>query len=42
MNPGAAGRSGLHHVISCIRFSIDGKKIDEVEILEKNRKTIID
>jgi len=42
MNPGAAGRSGLHHVITCIRFVIDGKKIEEVEILEKNRKMIID
>jgi len=41
MNPGAAGRSGLHHAITCIRFTINGEKIEEVEILEKNRKMII-
>jgi len=41
INPGAAGRSGLHSMITCIRFVIDGKRIEEVEILEKNRKMII-
>ena len=40
MNPGAAGRSGLHQKITCIRFSIDGKEIRELEILEKDRREI--
>jgi len=40
MNPGAAGRSGLHKAITCIRFMIDGKNISEVEILDKDRKTL--
>ena len=38
VNPGAAGRSGLHSVITCIRFTIDGKEIKDLEILEKERK----
>ncbi len=41
MNPGAAGRSGLHKAITCIRFIIDGKEIKDVEILDKDRKTLI-
>ena len=40
MNPGAAGRSGLHKVITCMRFSIDGKNIRELEILEKERSAV--
>ncbi len=40
MNPGASGRSGLHKVITCIRFVIDGDKISNVEILEKDRKSL--
>ena len=40
MNPGAAGKSGLHQVITCIRFAINGKDIKDVEILQKDRKTL--
>lgn len=40
MNPGAAGRSGLHNLITCIRFTIHGKEIKDLEILEKERKEI--
>jgi hypothetical protein len=41
LNPGAAGRSGLHHKITCIRFTIDVKDIKELEILEKDRKELL-
>ena len=40
MNPGAAGRSGLHKVITCMRFIIDGKDIRDLEILEKERSAV--
>lgn len=40
LNPGAAGRSGLHRLITCMRFNIDGDKISELEILEKARNEI--
>lgn len=40
MNPGAAGRSGLHTKITCLRFSVEGHDIRELEILEKDRKTL--
>ena len=39
MNPGAAGHYGLHQLITCIRFVIDGKKIENVEIMETDRKS---
>ena len=37
INPGAAGNSGLHHVITCVRFVIDGKDIRDLEVFEKER-----
>jgi uncharacterized protein len=37
INPGAAGNSGLHRVITFIRFKIDGKNIKELEIMELDR-----
>lgn len=40
LNPGAAGRSGLHRMITCMRFNIHGDKISELEILEKARNAI--
>lgn len=40
LNPGAAGRSGLHKAITCMRFSITGRDIHDLEILEKNRKEL--
>ncbi len=38
MNPGAAGRQGLHSLITCIRFSINGKTISDLEIMQKERR----
>ncbi len=37
INPGAAGNSGTHKVITSIRFIIDQKEIKDLEILEISR-----
>lgn len=37
INPGASGNSGFHQVITCVRFVIDGKDIQELEVFEKQR-----
>lgn len=37
INPGAAGKYGLHRVITMIRFTIDGKDIKELDILENKK-----
>lgn len=37
INPGAAGNSGFHHVITCVRFVIEGKDIRDLEVFEKER-----
>ena len=37
INPGAAGKSGLHKVITMIRFIIDGKEIKNLEVIEIER-----
>jgi predicted phosphodiesterase len=37
INPGAAGNSGFHNVITCVRFVIEGKEIKDMEIFEKQR-----
>lgn len=39
MNPGAAGNSGLHRVITFLRFIIDGKDIRDLEIFEAERSS---
>ena len=37
INPGAAGKSGLHKVITFVRFVIDGKDIKDLEVIEIER-----
>ncbi len=37
INPGAAGKSGFHAVRTAARFSIEGKEIKDLEILELPR-----
>jgi len=37
INPGAAGKYGLHHVITMVRFTIDVIEIKDLEIFEKER-----
>lgn len=34
MNPGAVGKHGFHKVRSMLRFTIEGKKIDNLEVIE--------
>lgn len=34
MNPGAVGKYGLHKVRTMLRFTIDGSKIDNLEVIE--------
>lgn len=36
MNPGAAGKYGFHKVRTMLRFTIDGKKISDLEVIEFN------
>lgn len=37
MNPGAAGNKGFHKVCTAIRFTVDGKNIQDLEVLEFER-----
>lgn len=37
INPGAAGKSGLHKHQTAVRFIIDGKNIKELEVFEMKR-----
>lgn len=34
INPGAAGKTGFHKVRTIVRFSISGKKIENLEVIE--------
>lgn len=34
LNPGAAGKQGWHQVRTLLRFSIDGKRIQDLEVVE--------
>jgi len=38
INPGAAGKQGLYQVGTLVRFTIDGKDIRDLEIMELPRK----
>ena len=38
MNPGAAGISGFHKVRTMLRFTIDGEKIGDLEVIEMGEK----
>ncbi|WP_299115077.1 metallophosphoesterase [uncultured Winogradskyella sp.] len=38
MNPGAVGTHGFHKVRTMLRFTIDGKKIDNLEVIEFPRR----
>ncbi len=41
LNPGAAGKQGWHKVRTLLRFSIDGDKIQQMEIIELNSQALI-
>ena len=38
INPGAAGKSGFHKVKTVIRFTIDGKDIKDLEVVELGKR----
>lgn len=38
MNPGAAGKHGFHKVRTMLRFTIDGRQIDNLEVIEFPRR----
>lgn len=38
LNPGAAGKSGFHKVITAMKFIIDGSNIRDLEIMEIERE----
>jgi predicted phosphodiesterase len=38
MNPGAAGISGFHKVRTMLRFTIEGEKIANLEVIEMGEK----
>ncbi len=37
MNPGAAGRSGIHRVITMLRFVVEKDTIEDLEVIEFDR-----
>ncbi|MFK8008009.1 MAG: metallophosphoesterase [Saprospiraceae bacterium] len=38
INPGAAGISGFHKIKTMVRFAIDGKKIEAMEVIELGKR----
>ena len=38
MNPGAAGKHGFHKVRTMLRFTIDGHKIENLEVIEFQKR----
>ena len=34
INPGAAGRTGIHKVMTMLRFTIDGANVSDMEVIE--------
>jgi hypothetical protein len=38
INPGAAGKSGMHVISTLIRFVIDGEEIKDLEVMELPKK----
>ena len=38
MNPGAAGKNGFHKVRTLLRFTIDGREIKDLEVIELGKR----
>lgn len=38
MNPGAAGKHGFHQMRTMLRFTIDGSKIENLEVIELGKR----
>ncbi len=41
INPGAAGRYGIHTRLTFLRFTIDGKKIENLEVYDEPKQKIV-
>ncbi|MEZ4998987.1 MAG: hypothetical protein R2758_16520 [Bacteroidales bacterium] len=41
INPGSAGRTGIHKVMTMIRFTIDDDRVCDLEVIEFGRRGII-
>lgn len=39
LNPGAAGKVGFHHVLTLMRFELDAGKIQNLEVIELEKRT---
>jgi putative phosphoesterase len=42
MNPGAAGKSGFHKMKTMLRFQINGKNIENLEVIELGLRGVIE
>ena len=42
INPGAAGKTGIHKVRTIVRFGISGKRIENLEVIELGLRGAID
>ncbi len=38
MNPGAAGRLGFHHIRTLLRFNVDGRMVQDLEVIELGKR----
>jgi hypothetical protein len=38
INPGAAGKSGLHHIRTAVRFVIDNGEVKNLEVIELGKR----
>ncbi len=41
LNPGAAGQQGFHQMKTLLRFDINGKKVDNLEVIELGKRGAI-
>lgn len=42
VNPGAAGNHGFHKIKTIVRFEINNKKIEKMEVIELGKRGVID
>ncbi|RYD70728.1 MAG: YfcE family phosphodiesterase, partial [Sphingobacteriales bacterium] len=41
INPGAAGKHGFHKVRTMVRFTVDGRQIKDLQVIELGSRTAI-
>ena len=42
INPGAAGKQGMHKVRTIVRFSVNGKRIEDLEVIELGKRGAVE